>query len=563
MIVRASSIIFIALFLLSQEAITAETKPTAEELIRDLACSACHDGLPEGNNIQDKAPDLSDAGLRFNSAYLFDYLQNPTKIRQHIGFSRMPNFQLNKKESLALVLFLKKQQGLKGEWPEFPLELNTAVQQYRQNMNLTSVQTLLNQFECTKCHSLGGEGTKESIDLSTLGYRLNPNWVKKYLAAPYVFDGLRTTMPSYFYTHDATLNKFVEILPQAAQNIYDLTKYLFSLNTKKQSELQRVFEDAKVEYSEVNASLGEQIFISLNCIACHKYSGKMTTKKDAPDLSIEGARVRKDWLKAYLKKPTSIRPFGFDPGSGSRMPDFNLSDNEVEVLTNYIVNQADKFKTLTHAFKPRKLSAFSMAKAETLLKEKLSCLGCHRLGEEGGRIAPDLSNIKSRLQSEFVYQMIQNPKSVVHETVMPKIAMPQKTKNLIVNYLLQQEISKKELSYLSLVDNPIQVFQDTNEERELYVRYCASCHGVKGDSDGFNTKYLPTRPTKFSDSVYMSNRPDDTLFDGVVAGGYILNKSHLMPPWGDTLERSEILKLVAYLRKLCHCEGPLWSRDNK
>jgi len=563
MIVKASSIIFIALFLLSKEAISAETKPTAEELIRDLACSACHDGLPEKSNIQDKAPDLGHAGLRFNSAYLFDYLQNPTKIRQHIGFSRMPNFKLNKKESLALVLFLKKQQEIKGEWPEFPLELNTPVQQYRQNMNLTSVRTLLNQYECTKCHSLGREGTKESIDLSTLGYRLNPNWVKRYLAAPYVFDGLRTTMPSYFYKHDAKLNKFVEILPQPAQNIYDLTKYLFSLNTKKHSELQQVFEDAKLAYSEVNASLGEKIFFSLNCIACHKYSGKMTTKKNAPDLSIEGARVKKDWLKAYLKKPTSIRPFGFHPGSGSRMPDFNLSDDEVEILTNYFVNQADKFKSWTQAFKPQKLSAFSMAKAETLLKDKLSCLGCHRLGEEGGRIAPGFSNIKSRLQSEFVYQMIQNPKSVDHETIMPKISMPQKTKNLIVNYLLQQGISKKELSYLSLVDHPIHVFQDTSEERELYLKYCASCHGVKGDGDGFNAKYLPTSPTEFSDSVYMSKRPDDTLFDGVVAGGYILNKSHLMPPWGETLESTEILKLVAYLRKLCHCEGPLWSRDNK
>jgi len=179
---------------------------------------------------------------------------------------------------------------------------------------------------------------------------------------------------------------------------------------------------------------------------------------------------------------------------------------KIEILTNYFVNQADKFKSLTQAFKPQKLSAFSMTKAETLLKDKLSCLGCHRLGEEGGRIAPGFSNIKSRLQSEFVYQMIQNPKSVVHGTIMPKIAMPQKTKKLIVNYLLQQEISKKEPSYLSLVDNPIHVFQDTNEERELYLKYCASCHGVKGDGDGFNAKYLPTSPTKFSDSVYMSKR---------------------------------------------------------
>ena len=563
MVVRASSFIFIALSLLSQEAIAAEKKPTAEQLIRELACSGCHDGLPEKSDIQDKAPDLSHAGLRFNSAYLFDYLQNPTKIRQHVGFSRMPNFKLDQKESLALVLFLEKQQAIKGEWPEFPLELNTPVPQDRQNINLTSVRTLLNQYECTKCHSLGPEGTKESIDLSTLGYRLKPNWVKKYLAAPYVFDGLVTTMPSYFYKHDAKLNKFVEILPQPAQNIDDLAKYLFSLNTKKKSELQQVFEDAKLADPDVDASMGEKIFISLNCIACHKYSGKITAKKNAPDLSMEGARVRKGWLKAYLKKPTLIRPFGFHPGSGSRMPNFNLSDDEVEILTNYFVDQTEKLGPLAQAFKPQKLSAFSMVKAETLLKEKLSCLGCHRLGDEGGRIAPSLSNIKSRLQGEFVYQMIQNPQSVVRETIMPKITMPQKTKELIVNYLLQQEISKKELSYPSLVDNPMHFLQDTNVVRELYLKYCASCHGVNGDGDGFNAKYLPTSPTKFSDSVYMSKRPDDTLFDGVAAGGYILNKSHLMPPWGDTLETTEILKLVAHMRKLCQCQEPLWSRDNK
>jgi mono/diheme cytochrome c family protein len=61
----------------------------------------------------------------------------------------------------------------------------------------------------------------------------------------------------------------------------------------------------------------------------------------------------------------------------------------------------------------------------------------------------------------------------------------------------------------------------------------------------------------------MSQRPDDTLFDGVYAGGYILNKSQLMPAYGHTLDSEQILDLVKYMRTLCDCTGPGWSTDNQ
>ncbi len=61
----------------------------------------------------------------------------------------------------------------------------------------------------------------------------------------------------------------------------------------------------------------------------------------------------------------------------------------------------------------------------------------------------------------------------------------------------------------------------------------------------------------------MKNRPDDTLYDGIYSGGYILNKSHLMPAWGKTLKPADIDKLVAYMRTLCDCQAPAWSVDNR
>jgi mono/diheme cytochrome c family protein len=61
----------------------------------------------------------------------------------------------------------------------------------------------------------------------------------------------------------------------------------------------------------------------------------------------------------------------------------------------------------------------------------------------------------------------------------------------------------------------------------------------------------------------MSRRSDDALFDAIYAGGYIMNRSNRMPPFGQTLAREQIWSLVRYLRTLCRCEGPTWSRDNR
>ncbi len=61
----------------------------------------------------------------------------------------------------------------------------------------------------------------------------------------------------------------------------------------------------------------------------------------------------------------------------------------------------------------------------------------------------------------------------------------------------------------------------------------------------------------------MTERPDDSLFDAIYAGGYIMNLSQLMPAYGRTLSREQIWSLVRQLRSLCDCQGPAWSRDGK
>ncbi|MDP2956897.1 MAG: c-type cytochrome [Longimicrobiales bacterium] len=415
----------------------------AEQLLSQLACGTCHGGIQVQSAIREVAPDLTDAGLRLNPDYVMGFLQHPVRVRAFIGLSRMPDFRLDERESLALTLFLAEQVPRGRARPDFVLQ---------------------------------------------------------------------TT-------------------PRAASR-----------------------------YPEVTARLGEEIFYSLNCGACHvQRTVPEWVEKSAPDLSEVGARVTPEWLESFLLTPEAVRPFGYRPGSGSRHPDFRLTESEAKAIAGYF--RPREAVDSASSFEPQRLHPFSMNKAESLLKDKLPCLGCHSLGGEGGSIGPDLSSVRNRLRPDYVYRVVRDPQRVVPGTVMPKVEMPDETLNLIVSYLLQQQVPRDRISYPSLVDTPPYVQREPDGVEGSYVRYCAPCHGREGRGDGFNAARLPKPPTNHADSAYMSTRPDDTLFDGIYAGGYILGRSNRMPPWGFTLEREEIRRLVRYLRQLCRCEPPAWSRN--
>ncbi|MHB1927095.1 MAG: c-type cytochrome [Leptospirillum sp.] len=90
--------------------------------------------------------------------------------------------------------------------------------------------------------------------------------------------------------------------------------------------------------------------------------------------------------------------------------------------------------------------------------------------------------------------------------------------------------------------------------KDNYRTYCAQCHGLQGNGQGINVQDMSVQPRNHTDAVYMSSRSDQDLFTADKKGGLAINKSVLMPPWGDTLNDPEIHAMVQYLRKLCHCQ---------
>lgn len=220
--------------------------------------------------------------------------------------------------------------------------------------------------------------------------------------------------------------------------------------------------------------------------------------------------------------------------------------------------QAAAARRASHA-----LSAFAVAKAERLLRDRLPCLGCHELGGDGGRIGPSLSNVGARRSRDHIAAMIGDPQRIVPGTMMPKVRMSAATAALIADYLSRRARSQEPPAFAPPPSYGTPSGTPPGDPATVYHRFCAPCHGLTGDGDGYNAPFLSVRPTAHASAAYMSTRSDDALYDAIAGGGYIMNRSARMPPFGGTLSAAQIRGLVAYLRTLCGCAGPAWSRDDR
>jgi len=202
------------------------------------------------------------------------------------------------------------------------------------------------------------------------------------------------------------------------------------------------------------------------------------------------------------------------------------------------------------------ITPFQEHKAEALLREQLPCLGCHQLGGEGGRNAPSLDDVSQRRDASYISAVIADPQRIVPGAAMPRIPMPQSTRELITAYLARN--TRGTTSPPPTV-NPQPSTATTGAGN--YARWCASCHGVTGGGDGPNARYLPTPPAVHASPARMGARSDDALYDAIAGGGRVMGKSARMPAFGETLSPAEIRALVGYIRTLCKCKGPAWSLD--
>lgn len=433
--------------------------------------------------------------------------------------------------------------------------------------------------------------------------------------APPFGEGMAPLAPAYIYHYLADPRTVRPEIAPARMPLYELSERervalaLFVTDERELRGVDDAFRAAMARHADADRAEGAALFETLNCGGCHLHPD-IPPRLTAPDLGATGLRVLQDWLEGYLADPVTIRPAGTPPGRGGRMPDFRLSPAEIAAISGFLLTletpspgevpaptvrptagapaapvpappspRAETAPPRIPPWEPLALSPFSMRKAETLIEDRWSCLGCHQLGDEGGRIGPRLDGIAQRLRPEYVRHLIEDPAHLAPGTIMPASLEQPDRMDLIASYLLLRDAPWTGSERLAGIQVPTGASDPggtpagtartpdsagTSESgAALYEAQCAACHGVRGEGDGFNAPFLPVTPTVHADSAAMSLRTDDTLYDGIHAGGWILGRSHRMPAFGASLDDAQKRALVAHIRTLCRCEGPYWSRDGR
>jgi mono/diheme cytochrome c family protein len=304
-----------------QRKLAAEGK----ELIGKYGCFGCHD-IRGFENAQKIGTELTEHGrkgvelLDFGDVryftedpkhrqtyanWVWEKLHVPRSFAYERVETRMPQFDFNDEEALAILTFLK---GQTGEAPP---------PQYRTGMNPTQAavfkgERLVFWNGCRNCHVVEKRGgqirdqyDEESMTfappvLTGEGAKVQPVWLFEFLKAPSTLrPWLSVRMPTFHFS-DA----------EAA----DLVHYFAAASSKS-------FPYLTPEVSPITgarAREADQLFKDLQCINCHVIGGLRPGQDPAsaaPNFLLAKERLRPDWIVPWLKNPQALM-------EGTRMPSF-------------------------------------------------------------------------------------------------------------------------------------------------------------------------------------------------------------------------------------------------
>jgi mono/diheme cytochrome c family protein len=102
--------------------------------------------------------------------------------------------------------------------------------------------------------------------------------------------------------------------------------------------------------------------------------------------------------------------------------------------------------------------------------------------------------------------------------------------------------------------------------RQLNDQYCERCHNPESTvARVSNFDNLEIKPHPFTDGDTLNKLSDAELTAIISYGGAALNKSALMPAWGNTLSKSDIQALITYIRAISdppnRNAGPVYSKN--
>jgi len=405
----------------------AAADPTAgASLYGESFCASCHAVQNAAGNLVggDVGPELTRVGNKVKPEWLRAWLRNP---RIYDPGTAMPHYRFNDQQVATLSRFLlaKTDSDLLAN-----VHLDPATPD-----QIAHGKRLVADYGCASCHEIGSIKKPENFapELSRIGSKP----INQLIFLP----GMPYTLPDYIAGKVRNPRAFTPGLkmPQYSftpVQIDAITTALLSLNERSHTLPPSLMMAATPESSYEPAGKAGQLTHDLACFSCHRINGHGGDM--APDLTWEGSAVQRKWLQDFLKNPNTLRPALI-----RRMPKFNLSDGEVNELTDYIMtvyqSPAIDRDSLPLAGYPQ----VQVEQGRQLFYSKYGCQSCHIVDTKAdkGYIGPTLTQVGSRLTAAWIYNWLKNPQALRSGTIEPNRNMSDEDARALTAFLITQKES--------------------------------------------------------------------------------------------------------------------------
>ena len=184
-----------------------------------------------------------------------------------------------------------------------------------------------------------------------------------------------------------------------------------------------------------------------DCRSCHRFSLNEKYSNKGPDLFYAGNKYYQIWLENFLQSPAVIRELAYSSQPG-------LLEKKTKINRSHILLTKDESKRVSKFLMTLRIPGLEMGKVDKkklskdersqgkiLFERKFGCISCHRalnlVGKiRGGISGASLVNSGLRLNPDWVYNWLKNPKKFFSESGMPLYDLNEETTVLITKYIL-------------------------------------------------------------------------------------------------------------------------------
>lgn len=457
-------------------------------------CTGCHD-IRGGSDVPKLGPPLTKLKSKLvdPSRWVQAWIADPSSLAPE---TVMPNFHLKEEETGQLAAFLLTPEAQTRAIPFVP-----------DDTSVDEGKRLFTERGCRGCHGVDKDEASVSARVPHLGAiasKVTAEWLDEWIADPAAYNA-DTAMPK------------LELTDEERRAI---VSYLLTL--KRTEPLPET-----PDVSRFDAAKGKELLKQYECYGCHAIEGFEDTRPSVPDLGefarkpIEdldfGAvedlpRTKWDWLRHKLRKPRAFESEQIK----LKMPTHTLTDDEVEALVAFSLGQAPPPLPAGYVV-PASDNQRALRNASWSLA-RLNCNGCHPLGdkeahlaqfvERKSRVGPTLDGVGARLQGQYLYEYLREPKQVRPWLAirMPTFGFTEDQARTLAVGLATADGITNPYTHVAAVDAPVE--RSERGFRRFRHYKCIQCH-----------------PSDIEEGLPADLDPDDLSIN------LLLSKERLRPEW--------------------------------